>query len=89
MTTAEIDRLLAERGIRYDVSDEEFYDGNWLVELDELLYLLPELSLKVLASYADAKCARLRFNREPEPDDEGQEAEGAIGADGAGRHNST
>ena len=82
MTPAEIDRLLAERGVRYDVSVEEFYDGNRLLEFDEVLDLLPALTLDHLVRYADSKYdaaipekwgdARLRFKRESEPDDEAE-----------------
>ena len=85
MTTSEIDRLLAERGIRYNVSDEEFYDGNRVLDVDEVLDLLTELNLEELTSDADRKYdaaipelwgeARLRFKREPETDDEAERSQ--------------
>jgi len=55
MTTAEIDQRLAERGIRYDIAKEEFYDGARELATLEVNALLPELSDDEIVSYQDAK----------------------------------
>jgi hypothetical protein len=55
MTPTEIDQRLAERGIRYDVGDEPFYDGIRPLDPDEVNALLPELSDDEIVSYQDAK----------------------------------
>lgn len=56
MTTFEqIDAAIAARGVRYDLGDEIFYDGNRPLEPEELIGLLPDFTLDELASYQDDK----------------------------------
>jgi len=55
MTTAAIDRHLASRGVRYDVDEEQFFDGNRELDVDEVRALLPELSDDEIVEYQQAK----------------------------------
>ena len=64
MTTFDhIDRAMAARGVRYDVGDEEFYDGNRPAVADELLGIIPEVTLDQLASCVDHKYGQLGQRR--------------------------
>jgi len=49
----QFDRALRERGFRYDVGEEQFYDGERMLEWEELICLLPDMTLDELASYQD------------------------------------
>jgi len=49
----QFDRALRERSWTYSVCDEEFRDGERVLEWEELICLLPEMTLDELASYQD------------------------------------
>jgi len=55
MTTAEFDRLLKASLWRYDDGEEQFYDGERVLDWEELITLTPELDLEELANYQDDK----------------------------------
>jgi hypothetical protein len=50
-----IDQALQERGWRYDVRDEQFMVADREIEWEELIDLLPDLTLDELAAYQDVK----------------------------------
>jgi hypothetical protein len=52
------DKQLAKRGWRYEVDDEFFYDGERIIDSEELLPLLPDMSLDELVSYQDDRWDR-------------------------------
>ena len=54
MDAAEFERQLKLRGWRYDLDDEVFRDG------EELIGLVPDMTLDELARYQDAKYDQLR-----------------------------
>lgn len=64
MTTFDhIDQAIAARAVRYDVGDEEFYDGNRPLDADELLGIIPDVTLDQLASGVDHKNDQLGQRR--------------------------
>ena len=60
MTFAEIDSALAARGIHLDPWDETLLDGLRLLELDEVLALLPDATEDEIASWAEDRAYKLR-----------------------------
>ena len=56
----QFDLALRERGFCYDVGEEEFYDGERLLEWEELICRPPEMTLDELASYQDDRYDKLR-----------------------------
>jgi hypothetical protein len=55
MTPDEIDQRLALHGVHYDLSEEQFFDGRRMLEVEEVNALLPELSDDEIVSFQDAK----------------------------------
>ena len=55
-----IRRGSGQRGWTYDTGDEAFREGERVLDVDELLGLLPELTLDELASYQDDRYDQLR-----------------------------
>ena len=53
--TNEFEKQLAARGWRYDVENEEFLDGDRLLEWEDVIGLIPGLSFDDLAAYQDRK----------------------------------
>ncbi len=53
--TIEFDNLLAARGWTYDAHIQEFRDGDRVLEREDVIGLIPGLSLDDLAAYEDAK----------------------------------
>jgi len=49
MTTAEFDHLLKARGWRYDDGEEQFFDGERVLDWEELITVKPDLDLEELA----------------------------------------
>jgi hypothetical protein len=61
MTVEGFDRLLSQRGWRYDAMDGEFYDEcNRTIEWEEVIGVVPGMTLDELAWYRDAKIAESR-----------------------------
>jgi hypothetical protein len=56
MTTEEIDRRLAERGVNYDLDTGRFWVGTRRLDPQEVRDLLPGLPNEDIERYMDAKC---------------------------------
>jgi hypothetical protein len=55
-----IDDALSSHGYRYDPSAEEFLDGERVIEWQEVIELVPGMTLDELASWQDAEHDRYR-----------------------------
>ena len=55
-----IDQTLTTRGWHYDSGEEQFFAGDRPLELEELVDVLPDLTLVELGAYQDAKYDELQ-----------------------------